>query len=162
MLRALGVVPWLCLSSAGAGEDLHAGLKRWGSGDYRRFGVLVYAATLWAGDDPQRPPRMLRLDYKRHIEGRAIVAASVREMRRFVADEAPLRRWAEAMQGIFPDVDAGDHIVGLHAGDRVSFHQDGRVLGSIDAPGFAEGFFAIWLDARTSAPALRAALLRLA
>jgi len=161
VLRALTVAPWLCLSPpAGAGNDVRAGLKRWGSGEFRRFGILVYAATLWAGDDPQRPPRMLRLDYKRHIEGRAIVEASVREMRRFVADEARLRYWGEAMHGVFPDVNAGDHIVGLHAGDHVTFHQDGRLLGSIDAPGFAENFFSIWLDARTSAPALRAALLR--
>lgn len=162
LLQAICVAPWLCMPpSAQAGEADAAGLRRWGSGEFRRFGMLVYAATLWAGDDPLRPPRMLRLDYKRHIEGRAIAGASVREMRRFVADEARLRSWGEAMLGIFPDVAPGDHLVGVHAGERVSFHQAGRLLGSIDAPGFAENFFAIWLDARTAAPALRAALLRL-
>ena len=33
-------------------------------------------------------------------------------------------------------------------------------LGSIQEPAFARAFFGIWLDARTSAPELRAALLQ--
>ena len=34
-----------------------AGFQRWGSGEFRHFGFLVYEATLWAGgDDPLRPP----------------------------------------------------------------------------------------------------------
>jgi hypothetical protein len=41
---------------------------RWGSGEFRRFGFLVYEATLWAGDDPLRPPLALKLTYKRNIE----------------------------------------------------------------------------------------------
>lgn len=136
------------------------GLRRWGSGEYRRFGFLLYEATLWAGDDPQRPPLALRLDYKRRIAGSAIAEASVAEMRRFVADEARVREWGEPMRRIFPDVKAGDHLVGVHRGDEARFYQDGRLLGAIASPGFAAAFFAIWLDERTSAPQLRTALLR--
>lgn len=136
------------------------GLRRWGSGEFRRFGFLVYEATLWAGDDPQRPPLALRLDYRRRIPGRAIAEASVQEMRRFVDDEARLGPWGERLRAIFPDVKAGEHLVGVHQGQEARFFQDGRLLGAIDAPGFAAAFFAIWLDERTSEPQLRAALLR--
>jgi len=162
LLLALASVLLLGLPPpAGAHAEAFAGLKRWGSGEFRRFGFLVYEATLWAGDDPQRPPLALRLDYKRNIDGKAIAEASVKEMRRFVTDESLLRQWGEQMQRIFPDVRPGDHILGVHRPESAHFYQGDRLLGTIDAPGFAEAFFAIWLDARTSAPALRAALLRL-
>lgn len=160
-LLALLAAPLLCVSERShANSELLAGLKRWGSGEFRRFGFLVYEATLWAGDDPQRPPLALRLDYKRSIDGKAIAEASVKEMRPFVADEALLNQWGEQMQRIFPDVKPGDHILGVYRSNGARFYQGDRLIGAIGAPGFAEAFFSIWLDARTSAPELRAALLR--
>lgn len=161
LLLALLVSPLLTLPGAArANADAFAGLKRWGNGQFRRFGFLVYEATLWAGDDPQRPPLALRLDYRRSIEGRAIAEASVKEMRRFVGDERLLQVWGEQMRRIFPDVRPGDHLLGVYRPDGAYFHQGERLLGSIATPGFAEAFFAIWLDPRTSSPELRAALLR--
>jgi hypothetical protein len=161
LLLALGAGPLLSLpAAANTGAEAIAGLRRWGRGEFRRFGFLVYEATLWAGDDPQRPPLALRLDYRRHVEGRAIAEASVREIRRFVRDEDALQRWGGQMLRIFPDVKPGDHIVGVYRSDGARFYQDERLIGTIDAPGFADAFFAIWLDPRTSAPELRAALLR--
>ncbi len=140
--------------------DPTAGLKRWGQGEFRRFGLLVYAATLWAGDDPLRPPLVLRLDYKRAIAGKAIAEASVKEMRRFMADETVLKRWGEAMARLFPDVKPGDHILGVYRPEGAVFLFNGQPLGEIAEAAFARQFFAIWLDARTSAPELREALLR--
>ena len=64
------------------------------------------------------------------------------------------------MQRIFPDVQPGDHILGLYRPDGAHFFHNDRPIGAIDTPGFAATFFAIWLDARTSAPELRAALLQ--
>ena len=57
--------------------------------------------------------------------------------------------------------------VGVHAATKaqikpgdvvVSF--DGRPIGRIDDPAFGAAFFGIWLDARTTAPNLRASLLK--
>jgi hypothetical protein len=161
LLLALAAGPLLSLpAAANTSAEAFAGLRRWGRGEFRRFGFLVYEATLWAGDDPQRPPLALRLDYRRHVEGKAIAEASVREIRRFVRDEDALQRWGGQMQRIFPDVKPGDHIVGVYRSDGARFFQDERLIGAIDAPGFADAFFAIWLDPRTSAPELRSALLR--
>lgn len=146
--------------AARASSDPTAGLTRRGSGTFRRFGFLVYEATLWAGDDPQRPPLALRLTYKRHIAGRDIAEASVKEMRQLgVADEGLLKRWGEQMARIFPDVQPEDHILGLHLPQGARFFHNGRLIGAVGEPAFAEAFFAIWLDPRTSAPELRAALL---
>jgi hypothetical protein len=155
LLLALAAWPF-----AGLAMEPPATLRRWGSGEFRRFGFLVYEATLWAGDDPQRPPLTLRLDYRRNIAGPDIATASIKEMRRTVADETRLADWGERMARIFPDVKPGDHIVGHHLGDGAVFMQGERLLGRIDEPDFAQAFFGIWLDPRTSAPELRAALLR--
>ncbi|MBK7415204.1 MAG: hypothetical protein IPJ38_08960 [Dechloromonas sp.] len=36
-------------------DTLTSGLQRWGSGEFRRWGFLVYEATLWAKDDRFSP-----------------------------------------------------------------------------------------------------------
>ena len=147
--------------AAWATTDPTAGLQRWGSGEFRRFGFLVYAASLWAGEDPLRPPLALQLTYKRNIAGAAIAEASVKEIRQLgLADEATLTRWGALMAGLFPDVRPGDAIIGEYRAGNAIFHFNGRLLGRIEEAAFARAFFAIWLDARTSAPDLRAALLQ--
>ena len=157
LLLALAGAPF----AAWATSDPTAGLQRWGSGEFRRFGFLVYTARLWAGNDPLRPPLALQLTYQRNIAGAAIAEASVKEIRQLgLADEGTLARWGELMAGLFPDVRPGDAIVGEYRSAGASFHFNGRLLGRIEEAAFARAFFAIWLDARTSAPDLRAALLR--
>lgn len=156
LLLAMAAAPF----AAYANTDPTAGLQRWGNGPFRRFGFLVYEATLWAGDDPQRPPLVLRLDYKRTIAGAAIADASVKEMRAQGADEAALKRWGEQMTRIFPDVKDGDFIIGEYLPGVARFYFNGRLLGEVADADFARWFFGIWLDVKTSAPGLRAALLR--
>ena len=148
--------------AAFASTEPTAGFKRWGTGEFRRFGFLVYEATLWAaGDDPLRPPLALKLTYKRHIAGKDIAEASVKEIRNLgIADSAQLKRWGEQMGRIFPDVKPGDHILGLHLPEGARFFYNDQPAGTVDDPAFARAFFAIWLDSKTSAPDLRAALLK--
>ncbi len=142
-----------------AANDPTAGLRRWGSGEFRRFGFPIYEATLWAEDDPQRPPLALSLVYRRAISGRSIAEASIDEMRRLGGDEAPLAAWGAALARLFPDVRPGDRIVGVYHAQGAHFFHNGIALGSIGDAEFARRFFAIWLDPRTRAPELRAALL---
>lgn len=161
----LALAAWPLAAAASPGEDgfenRAGGLRRWGSGEFRRFGFLIYEATLWAGEDPLRPPLALKLTYKRNLAGPAIAEASVKEIRNLgLADEATLKRWGEQMARLFPDVRNGDAIVGHYQPGGARFLYNDRLLGSIDEPAFARAFFAIWLDARTSAPELRAALLK--
>lgn len=160
LLLALLALPFAVFAQSGAQGGMPAGLRRWGEGKFRRFGFLVYEATLWAGEDPAQPPLALRLDYKRSLKGAAIADASVAEMRKFGADDATLERWGEQMARLFPDVRDGDHILGIHEAGTARFIYNGRLLGAINDPEFARQFFGIWLDPKTSAPDLRAALLK--
>jgi hypothetical protein len=135
-------------------------LKRRGSGEFRRFGFLIYEATLWAGETGSpRPPLALQLTYRRTIAGKAIAEASIEQMRRFGPGEAQLAQWGEQMMRLFPDVKPGDRILGQQLPDQARFFHNERPLGVIEGSEFAAAFFAIWLDPRTSEPALRSALL---
>ena len=163
LLAALAA-PLIARQAAARANDLPVplveGLRLWGQGEFRRFGFLIYTATLWAGDDPQHPPLALRLDYKRRIAGKDIAAASIKEMSRFIDDRSQLDAWTPQLERVFPDVRDGDHLIGLWQPEGASFYQDWRPIGRIDDPLFARSFFAIWLDENTSAPNLRAALLK--
>jgi hypothetical protein len=142
------------------------GARLVGQGTLRWLGLTVYDARLWAaeGFDPARlhdSRFALELRYARRLDGQAITDRSLEEMRRSgPLDEADTTAWREAMQRAFPDVAPGDRLTGLHepaAGSR--FYLNGRFTAAIDHPRFVQRFYAIWLGAQTSQPALRARLL---
>jgi hypothetical protein len=122
----------------------------------------VYDAALFAagGVYSEEKPFALRLSYLRKLEGRKIADKSSEEMRRQgFKDEIRLAIWHRQMRGIFPDVENGTSLTGIRRKDgSAAFYHDGKLAGVIDDPDFADRFFAIWLAADTSAPALRSAL----
>jgi hypothetical protein len=139
------------------------GLQRLGEGTLRWFGFRVYDATLWAvgrGTDFSAPLR-LELRYARALSGAAIAERSDEEIARLGYGTPEQRsRWLDAMRRLFPDVAEGDTLAGEHQPGRgARFSRNGAPLGEIDDPEFSRAFFSIWLDPRTSAPALRAQLL---
>lgn len=142
-------------------ENPIADMKRWGEGEFRRYGFLIYEATLWAaGNDPTQPPLAMQLTYKRTISADAIVEASVDEIRKLaVANETQLTQWRAQMKNLFPDVRAGDRILGVYDERGAHFFYNDKFIGSIEDAEFARAFFGIWLNAGTSAPDLRDALL---
>jgi hypothetical protein len=67
------------------------------------------------------------------------------------------------MARLFPDVQKGDRITGLHQpGQAARFYLNGRLLGDISDPAFSRRFFGIWLSPQTSQPRMREQLLGLA
>ena len=137
-----------------------------GAGHLRCFGLLVYEARLWAapGFDAARydsQPFALELEYARKLDGASIAERSVAEMRRvgtFSGEQAGT--WLAMMLQAFPNVAAGDRLTGLHDGKGgVRFLHNARLTITTADAEYARLFFGIWLDPRTSAPALRAALL---
>lgn len=131
-----------------------------GSGTFRRFGFHVYDARLWSGaTDPLRGPLALELIYQRSIRGRDIALASLDEMRSLGAPSEGLNSWTPRLNTLFPDVRQGDRITGVSDTRSARFWHNGQPLGGVEDPAFARWFFGIWLDPRTSAPSLRAALL---
>ena len=123
---------------------------------------VYFTPAIEAPAAPYDVPFALALEYRRDIPGARIVAASVDEMRRLGAPEPDLQRWEDEMKRLFPDVRNGDTITGFFLpGQGARFYLGRRALGELADPEFARRFFAIWLDPRTSAPAVRAALLGL-
>lgn len=186
MRHSLLLLALLALLSRGASalpesvrESVHASLnesapdaagrvdwRQWGSGEMRWFGLALYRATLWvagpsAGRLADDVPLALALEYRRDIPGERIVRASVDEMRKLGAAPDQLQRWEAEMRRLFPDVKPGDVLTGvLMPGRGARFFHHQRELGEVRDAEFARRFFAIWLDPRTSAPDVRAALLQ--
>ncbi|WP_334135060.1 chalcone isomerase family protein [Tepidimonas sp.] len=142
-----------------------------GQGLLRYWGWSVYYARLYAVP-PWNPaalghqPVVLELEYLRDFRGADIVRRSLQEMRRAEpVDEPTQAQWTARLDGLFPDVRAGDRIAGVWLPGQGARFQltraDGstRPLGGFDDAALAERFFGIWLAPTTSAPGLRAALL---
>lgn len=174
--RALATVALSASLFAGSGAALaqalpqpvvqaHAalGLKETGAGRFRWFGLHVYDARLFApsGKFSFAEPYALALRYARELQGSRIAEASSEEIARLgFGTESQRAAWDAQMRKIFPDVKAGNELVGLHLpGEGTRFFYDGKPVGEIADPEFARAFFSIWLDPRTKASDLRAALL---
>lgn len=176
-LLALGALAPVSLAHAkvGSGEAmslppaplsaLHAPMLR-GAGDYRWFGWKLYEARLWteqaaATAPPLEGPLVLELSYARAISGARIADASRDEMARLGFGTPQSRAiWHARMRALFPDVQEGTRLAGVHLpAQGALFYRDDVLIGRVDDPAFAQAFFSIWLDARSAAPALRAALL---
>ena len=142
------------------------GARLVGQGTLRWFGLAVYEARLWAADgfDGQRfdaHPFALELRYLRRLDGSAITERALEEMRRSgPIAETEAAAWRAGMRTAFPDVSPGDRLTGVHDPARgTRFHFNGRVTGVLADSVFARRFYAVWLGAQTSQPALRAQLL---
>lgn len=166
-LAAAGVaLAWPMAGRASVDTD---GLVLRGQGTLRFLGLAIYEARLWVapGFDPeqwQTHPLMLRLEYRRALDGRGIADRSLQEMRRGgpLAEEQA-ERWVAWMRESFPNVQAGDQISGRWAPSRqataVRVNQ-GAWRELVDGA-FGARFFGIWLAPHSSAPTLRAQLLGL-
>lgn len=135
-----------------------------GAGVFTWFGLRIYDAELWVGDQgySKDAPFALELRYARKLDGIKIAEASADEMAKLKAGTPAQRSaWLARMKEIFPDVKEGTRLCGVYLpGSGAQFYLDGRLLASVPDPEFARAFFAIWLDPATSAARLRTALLK--
>jgi hypothetical protein len=147
------------------------GARLQGSGRLRFFGLHIYDARLWVGDDyPRERPAsedwgrhafLLELQYARSLEGVKIAERSITEMERAGPLPKPQAEgWLAFMSQAFPNVVAGTRLSALHRpGETVRFYVDGRAGREIRDGAFADRFFGIWLGPNTSEPAMRLQLL---
>jgi hypothetical protein len=136
-----------------------------GQGTFRWFGLKIYEATLWVSKDGYRSASkfVLDLNYSRKLSGGRIAESSIDEIRKLgLGTPTQQATWLKQMRALFPDVKEGTHISGIYLPEQgARFYLDGELLGEILDAEFAQAFFAIWLDARSSAPKLRSLLLAL-
>jgi hypothetical protein len=138
-----------------------------GTARLRYWGFDVYDANLHApaGFDIQRFEGQrfgLELNYLRNFKGTDIAERSIDEMKGLATlDPLQAQRWLAAMNALFPDVQRGDRITGVHLPGRgARFYLNDRLLGEIADDVFSRLFFGIWLSPRTSQPRMREALIQ--
>ena len=143
-----------------------AGARLQGAGRLTWFGLSVYDARLWAHErftaaQFEREPIALELQYARSLEGKQIAERSLVEIQRGgTVAAADASRWLASMNQLFPDVNRGDRLTGVHQpGEAVRFYFNGALRGEMRDADFARRFFGIWLAPSTSEPKLRLALL---
>ncbi len=140
---------------------------RVGTARLRYWGFDVYDASLYAapGFDIQRFQEQgfgLELHYLRRFKGTDIAERSIQEMKGLATiSPAQAQRWQSTMAALFPDVEKGDRITGLHMPGRgARFYLNGVLLGDIADDTFSRQFFGIWLSPDTSQPRMRDALIQ--
>lgn len=176
----------LCLASLACALPLSVGVPAWanpvaggpelalqnprtvGQARLKVWGFEVYDATLradagFSATAFERHRFALELSYLRSFKGSDIARRSVDEMRNIEPVTAEQgTRWQQALTQLFPDVQKGDRITGLHLpGEAARFFLNDRLLGDINDPDFSRRFFGIWLSPQTSQPRMREQLLGL-
>jgi len=158
-----------CILALGMAAPAHIGehlgqARLSGQGSYSWFGLSLYDARLWVGEQGYRAgaPFVLELRYARRLDGGRIAEAAAEQIAKAGAGTPAQRAaWLLRMRAIFPDVKEGSRLAGAYLpGAGVHFYLDGKTLAGVPDAAFADAFFGIWLGPATSAPGLRAALLK--
>ena len=147
------------------GQSLSYRLR--GQANMRWFGLLLYEARLWtldAFDSKHWADQRFALElvYARSFDGVKIAQASLELMQAQHGKVAERdRQWLAWMQQSFPNIQANDRLLGLHQGAKEGcrFVHNRQVRLDIPDAQFAKAFFGIWLDPRTTEPALRRSLI---
>lgn len=134
-----------------------------GSARFRKYFINVYDGRLWvtAGAFDWQGVYALDLTYALDFKARDLAKRSVDEMRQIgEISDARLVEWEGVMRRAFPDVKAGDRLIGVNLpGRETRFYLNGKLFSTVPDPAFGRAFFGIWLDPRTSEPAFRKDLL---
>ena len=136
----------------------------YGVGRYSWFTISVYDAVLWTDADVwgMDKPFALSLRYDIDIDKQAFIDKSIDEME----GEEPLTDAdSNVYRGILAQlmlsVTKGDRLTAIYLPGKVmQIYHNGKLTGQTDNMVFAQRFLDIWLSDKTSAAALRAALLK--
>ncbi len=174
LLSAILLSPALCNAAAelippplpAAVTAIAPNLEAKGGGELTFMMLPVYAAYFYCVDRArcgwsQEQPFAMQLVYHRHLVGAKIAERSVEEIAKLGYGTPEQRaRWGAQMKAFFVDVVDGDRIIGVNLPPSgIRYFYNGNPLGEIQDREFAKAFFGIWLDPRTSEPALRKKLL---
>lgn len=151
-------------AAAGWRDEL-PGATAVGSGELRWFGLRIYDAALWSGQQPFDPAARfaLQLTYHRSISRERLVQTSLDEMRRLgtaPADPSSLGQWEQQLRKAFIDVAPGDQLIGVNLpGYGMRLYDQRKLVADVPDPNLARAFFGIWLNEASRDQALRRQLL---
>ena len=159
--------PWMLSESTRWFREQGLNFRLKGQASMRWFGLLLYEARLWTADSFDskiwtEQSFGLELIYARSFEGARIAQTSLELMQ---AQHGKLaerdRQWLSWMEQSFPNIEAKDRLLGLHrSGQTVCrFIHNRKPRFEVPDAAFARAFFGIWLDPRTTEPALRRRLI---
>ncbi|RUO21749.1 chalcone isomerase family protein [Aliidiomarina haloalkalitolerans] len=140
-----------CLNAAKSQNEaqIAEALKPVGETRLRVLFMRIYDAALFtdSGDLDNAEQVALAIEYARNFSAQQLVNQTRDEWERMDLVTSDSETWLAELNAMWPDVNSGDCIVAVRneeGGTR--FFSRERELGVIEAPGFAERFFAIWLS----------------
>lgn len=129
-------------------SSLKAPLYAVGTGNYRKFGITIYAATFWAEDAEWNPkkPYALQMRYTHAVSQSTMADTVIDDIRdQHVTDEPTFTRWEATLRSALPAVKVGDEMVGLHIpGQDSRLYLNGKEITRIKDTALAQAFFNIW------------------
>ena len=143
-----------------------ANLKPVGEATMTWWGFTLYQAALKTrtGEYQERQyPLYLELTYARPLKSEWILQATDQQWQHLGVAEEKRQAWLDDLATLLPDVQTGDRLaLYMPSAQQHQFYHNGKVLGRVNDPTFAEQFLAIWLSPRTSRPEIRAQLIQAA
>ena len=139
-------------------------LKVLGGGQLRMFGFQVYNVYLWTpvgASFDRNKPYALDLQYLRTFSAKQLAERSIDEMRgQGIGSDSVYPKWLAEMERVFADVKEGDRLTGVVTATKSSkFFYNGAYRGEVVDPAFADAFFGIWLNEKSSQLRIRNLLL---
>ena len=164
MLRLSCLIFTLLLATTSS-ANVTTELNQVGNATLKVLFWTIYDSYLYNKDGVYRgvePELALRIDYRRNIKQRDLIARTREEWQKQGIYAANSETWLNQLNVIWPDIKRGDQIV-LRVNDQLAseFFFNGNLIGSIDDPAFTQRFLSIWLSEKSSYPDLRDKLVGL-
>ena len=131
-----------------------------GSGALTFWGFHVYDAKLLRGSSSTSPDFALDIQYQKSFSGSSIANRTSEEMVKLGINQMQANVWAQELNTFLPNIQSGQSLTAAYRpNEGTIFFFEGKMIAQVPGRSFAKAFFGIWLDAKTSEPKLRSALL---
>ena len=132
-----------------------------GTAQMRALFMDVNKISFWSDSGSwQTVPYALSITYDMNFSADELADRTYEEMQE-VSDlpGARLKIFSDQLRVIYPAIGEGDRVTALRKKTGTYFYHNGKRIGKISAPSFAEAFFSIWLSPKSSEPDMQQQLL---
>jgi len=111
---------------------------------------------------PEKPsPYLLfEIEYLKDITATDLLERTIEQWQHLSLTETQYAQFIPVLEGIWPDISAGDKLALFVQNDQSTFYFNGVKIGFVEQKEFSKLFLDIWLSKKTSQPELRDELLR--